>query len=112
MKVLMKVLEIILHLFCENQSDLVDIFPSNEFFHLFLIFKTDEFQDKVNQNCSRRPAKGEQTTSNTEIVANMPVAATAAAVTAAAANSTFADTIGQIFTFLPVGRNPLLVKIL
>ena len=45
----------------------------------------------VKQNCSRRHLKGEKTTNNTKIVANMLAAAAAAAI--AAANSTYAATI-------------------
>ena len=44
----------------------------------------------VKQNCSRRHVKGEKTTNNTKIVANMLAAAAAAA---AAATSTYAATI-------------------
>ena len=45
----------------------------------------------VKQNCSRRHVKGEKTTNNTKIVANMLAAAATAA--AAAATSTYAATI-------------------
>ena len=64
------------------------------FFILFLVFERDEFQGKVNQDCCRRHVKGEEATSNTKIVANMPTAAAAAADAAAlVATSTFAATI-------------------
>ena len=46
----------------------------------------------VKQNCSRRHVKGEKTTNNTKIVANM-LAAAAATAAAAAATSTYAATI-------------------
>ena len=60
-------------------------------------------------NCCRRHVKGEEATSNTKIVANMPAAAAGAA---AAATSTFAATIitaniiDQTFTrFFSVGES-------
>ena len=56
------------------------------FFVFFLCFKKDVFQDRMGWNCCRRHVKGEEATSNTKIVANMPAAAAAAA---AAATSTF-----------------------
>ena len=66
-------------------------------------------------NCCRRNVKGEEATSNTKIVANMPAAAAAAA--AAAATSTFAATvitaniINQTFTiFFSRREPPLLVE--
>ena len=49
-------------------------------------------------NCCRGHVKGEEATSNTKIVANMPAAAAAAA---AAATSTFAATINDGPSTLP-----------
>ena len=66
-------------------------------------------------NCCRRHVKGEEATSNTKIVANMPAAAAAAT---AAATSTFAATvitaniIDQTFTIFFGRREPPLLVFL
>ena len=83
-------------------------------FVFFLGFEKDEFQDRVGWNCCRGHVKGEEATSNTKIVANMPAAAAAAA----AATSTFAAivitaNIDQTFSiFFSQQELPLLVKVL
>ena len=63
----------------------------------------------VKQNCSRRHVKGEKTTNNIKIVANMPAAATAATATATstfAATVIIANIIDQTFMiFFPVGKS-------
>ena len=99
--------------FGENQSALGSKTSKQWIFYLFLIFDKEEFNDKVNQNCCTRPVKGEETTSNTKIVANMPATVTAAAVAAAATSTSgFAaivvtvNTINQTFMiFFPVGES-------
>ena len=95
---------IILNILVETRALLSWQFPSGEFFCLFLGFEKDKFQERV----------GEEATSNTEIVANMPAVAAAGV---AAATSIFtativtANNIDQTFMIFFGRREPLLLII-
>ena len=100
----MKVFGIILHILV-NTRVLFDLwFPSNEFFHLFLVFGKDGFHEKRKRNCCRKHVKDGEATSNTKIVTNMP-AAPAAATSTFATPVIVANIIDQILKiFFPVGK--------
>ena len=96
--------------FGENQSALELMVSKRWIFLSFFCLKKDEFQDRMGWNCCRRHVKGEEATSNTKIVANMPAPAAAAAATSTfAAIIITANILNQTFTILFSWREPPLL---